>query len=319
VFGSSTAQAMTGDSEQLESEVGESPPSAPKPWSVYDAIPDDWSALSEDLDRWKQGDVVADVPVTWLMPPGADPVTEMWSPSASDIVPMSAPQHLGMAIVCTQTCDLGAAPPGDKHPYVLLAPLLLERQIPSRAMARLAREGRVGYLVRTSVPAADSERWYADLRLMFPASKAVLLGRTPIEGFASEADSLAFGEIIAQKFRRPALSETLSESLPRALEQFVRDNGPQHLALAGVEQVRLLVLEGVRLNPTRAQLIVLADQVLPGEHRVVWERFQKTASQIFKTVGIMTAPMIFESPHSLNAHTYRLSVPVSGIGVTRWP
>ncbi len=101
------------------------------------------------------------------------------------------------------------------------------------------------------------QRWYADLRLLVPISKALLIERVPAEGFVTEAESLAFGEILAQKFRRPALHEHLSEAVPKVVTDFVRSSGKAKQCFVKVEQVRLLVTLGDRLNPERAQLLVL--------------------------------------------------------------
>jgi len=317
------------------------------PWSIYDVLPSDWSQHQALLAQWKQGDLVRDVPLTWLTAPAKDPVTGVVN-DREGIRPVFDPSLQVTAIICTQTCDLGATPPGNLHPFVLLAPLVHESSIPTNADTKLARSGKIGYLVRTLPPPASEtqmdkpeadgmakdtgqlpsprsarqEVWFADLRLIFPVSKALLLSREPVHGFADEAASLAFAETLALKFRRAALNEVLSEALPQALRKFVQDNGHRNQAFAKVEQVRLLVLDGHRLSPARATLYVLTDGVtLVDEEREIWTRFQQSTETLFSRQGITLGPMVHADVSRLTAARYRETVPVRCdlLGTVHWP
>jgi hypothetical protein len=320
-------------------------------WSIYDALPSDWSQHQTLLARWKQGDLVQDVPLTWLAAPGEDPVTGVGN-DRDEVRPAFDRSLRVTAIICSQTCDLGATPPGDSHPFVLLAPLVHESSIPTTADRRLARSGKIGYLVRTLPPPtpeawdesqedesrvdgtpedteqlparrpARQEAWFADLRLIFPASKALLLSREPLPGFADEAASLAFAETLALKFRRAALNEVLSEALPQSLRKFVQDNGHRRQEFAKVEQVRILILGGDRLRPDRATLYVLTDGVaLTDEERETWTRFQQATETLFSGHGIALAAMVHADVNALSAAKYRESVPVRCdlLGPVHWP
>lgn len=299
-------------------------------WSVYDAVPADWSEHVEPLARWKQSDLVLDVPLTWLTVPGSDPITELKN-DGQDIRPVFNRDMKVTTIICSQTCDLGATAPGDSHPFVLLAPLVPSSSIPKAADRRLAIEGKIGYLVKTlsppdlSKPAlrdpstdeasapgrGGDETWYADLRLIFPASKGLLLQRSPLPGFGTEKDRLAFAETLAIKFRRAALDEALSEKLPRALQKFVKENGHKKQEFAKVEQVRLLILSGDRLLPDRAHLYVLTDgETLSDAEQETWSRFQQTADQLLAAAGITLGAMMHSDVNKLSAAKYRVSVPV---------
>lgn len=302
---------------------GEIPPELP--WSVYDALDCDWAAHTTVLGRWKQGDLVHGIPVSWVTVPGVDPITGAENPH-TDPRPAYDENTNGSAIICSQTCDLGGTPPGDLHPFILLAPLVNIASIPP-ANQKLAQQDKIGYLVKTLPPHdlpqvvdEDAESatsrtrspnvWFADLRLIFPASKALLLVREPIPGFSTEHDSFRFAETIAQKFRRIALDSTLSEDLPQALKKFVRDNGHSKQAFAKVEQVRLLV-QGDHLHPTRASLFVLTDGInLSEEEREVWSRFQRVAAKVMSARGIQLAPMIHADVNTVSAAKYRETVPV---------
>jgi hypothetical protein len=289
--------------------------------------------------------------LTWLAAPGEDPVTGVGN-DRDEVRPAFDRSLRVTAIICSQTCDLGATPPGDSHPFVLLAPLVHESSIPTTADRRLARSGKIGYLVRTLPPPtpeawdesqedesrvdgtpedteqlparrpARQEAWFADLRLIFPASKALLLSREPLPGFADEAASLAFAETLALKFRRAALNEVLSEALPQSLRKFVQDNGHRRQEFAKVEQVRILILGGDRLRPDRATLYVLTDGVaLTDEERETWTRFQQATETLFSGHGIALAAMVHADVNALSAAKYRESVPVRCdlLGPVHWP
>jgi hypothetical protein len=284
------------------------------PWTVFAATPVKWTTAHADkLEQWKQGHLVADLPMTWLMPGGADAVTlidntqEIVAPAARSDVACEA------AIICSQTCDIGAkTTPGIQHPYVLVAPLVHVSLIPSGETRNLAKEGKLGFLFPTLSPTGDNanDSWYADLRLIVPVSKAVLLERDPIEGMASEADSLSFGETLAQKFRRPALSEKLSDNLPDALRRFINGNGRNKRAFTKVEQVRLVVFERARLLPSRAQLIVIMDTELTEGEKELWQGLETETNTMMKAVGITMMPITFVLATKIETPLYRQAVPI---------
>ncbi len=338
--------SVSGALAEIQPADAESKPAdESKVWSVYDVVPADWSQHQHSLAQWKQGDLVLDMPVSWLTAPGLDAVTEVMN-DRDEIRPLFDRDLRMTAIICSQTCDIGATPPGNAHPFVLLAPVIRDSSIPTPADTKLARVGKIGYLVRTLPPPSQTgdvhnggevqdggqpsddtydeparklpspgtepqEAWFADLRLIFPASKAILLSREPIPGFADESASLAFAETIALKFRRAALNEVLSEALPQLLRKFVHENGHRKQEFAKVEQVRVLILNGDRLRPARANLYVLTDGVsLTDEERETWTRFQQTAETLFAPHSIALAPMVHADVNTLSAAKYRESVPV---------
>ncbi|MDQ4489346.1 hypothetical protein RBS60_03930 [Sinomonas sp. ASV486] len=306
-------------------------PLGQRPWSVNDAIDCIWGEHADALGRWNQGDLVLAVPVTWIIPPGIDPVTGAENPEEFEL-PAFDQNANGSAIICSQTCDLGGTPPGNHHPFVLFAPLIQKSRIEGRANQKLAEQNKIGYLVRTlppypatpsgERPTSGDDMWFADLRLMFPASKALLLNREPLPGFDKEADRFRFAETIAQKFRRIALNPILSERVPEELRKFVMENGHTKQVFAKVEQVRLLI-HGDHLRPARASFFVLTDGVdLTDEERSVWTRFQQKVAKIMSSQGIMLAPMIHADVNSVSAAKYRETVPVRCDllgGTVAWP
>ena len=71
----------------------------------------------------------------------------------------------------------------------------------------------------------------------------------------------------------------------------VKGHGATLPAFTKVEQIRLLILDGDRLHPTRAQLLVLTDGTgLDEDERQVWSGFQYRAAALFSRNGIVTGP-----------------------------
>lgn len=325
-------------------------------YGVVDAI--DWSPHEETLGRWKQGDLLRDVPLTWVAPSGIDPVTGLTFEADDEAAGAVTLEGTYDVIVCSQTCDLGAGPPGDNHPFVLVAPLIHEDGFGEPKRRSDAAKGMLGHLVRT-LPAGEAERdalltaareqqvffakkaagidrgeelpeevlaalpdlelrdvtrghgWYADLRCLVSVSKGLLVTRNPIDGFLNEQESLDFGDALAHKFRRPALHEALSEELPEALERYIFDRGAKRQAFLKVEQVRLHIIEGSRLDPLRGALVVLtANGALTDAEQEEWAGLDKAAAAVFEKHGFTYGPLTHWNVPEMSAALYRNTVPV---------
>ena len=101
----------------------------------------DWSSHHKALGSWKQADLLTEVPLTWIAPAGIDAVTGI-DPNLDE--PAIGPIWLEDtfdAIICSQTCDLGAGPPGNNHPTVVVAPLIHEDNLRSEER-RVGKECR---------------------------------------------------------------------------------------------------------------------------------------------------------------------------------
>jgi hypothetical protein len=280
----------------------------------------DWTPHVEQLARWRQGHQLVGIPVLWLAPPGTDPITGV-EHRADHIAPVF--DETGYPwIITTQTCDLGGTAPGDRHPFIELAPVVHASTL-ERNRVRLARDRQTGDLVPVRSPfpihePAESEKpeWFADLRLEVPISKTVLLDRDPIDGFATQDEYIAFAEMLGYKKRRPALHAALAEDLPRLLDKFVTDNGVKKQCFAKVEQVRLLITDQ-RLNPAAAAIYIITNGVaLTDDETEIWNRFQAQASTMLKAHGIDARPAIHCDVSDLKASVYRVTVPVPSAQLT---
>jgi hypothetical protein len=160
-------------------------------WTLESSIPISWSADAKaQLDVWKQGDVLLDLPLTWLGPASLDQIVGVNPHLGVDDPELSARPFYNKAIrahgvvVCSQTCDIAGTGPGDRHPFVEVAPLISGKTL-STTLRKMASRWRVGYLIPTALGANNlpesEDGWFVDLRLIFPISKSLLLGREPLD------------------------------------------------------------------------------------------------------------------------------------------
>lgn len=270
----------------------------------------DWAPYVDHLAKWRQGHLVVDVPVLWVAAAGVDPFTGV-DHGGEELAPVFDPAGRPW-VITTQTCDIGGTPPGDRHPFIHVAPLVHARAL-DKNRVRLGLDRKAGDLVPVLSPFGDgSEKpeWFADLRLQVPLSKAALLDQEPIEGFATEDEYLEFGVMLGYKQFRPALDATLSEDVPRLLDQYVKDNGARKQCFAKVEQVRVLVTPQ-RLEPTAVTFYIITNGVeLTADEREVWERFQAKVSTALKVRKIIVSASVHCDVGKMSALAYRASVPV---------
>ena len=290
------------------------------PWSVTD-VPVHLAEAGEDtrsvIGDWSQGDLVEGLPTTWIAPQ-IDVVTGVGledrrqGPEGDGEVlePVFDPDATGAWVIASQTCDIGAGSPGSHHAFVLVAPLTPAKRLPASTTG-LALKGGVNYLVPVDHERQEQEapRWFADLRMLMPVSKAVLLTRQPRSAFASEEATLKFAEHLGARFRRPALHAALSEELGRAINRHIQKRMKQS-AFAHTEHVRLVVKTGSRLEPKVVSLVVVLRERLEPADQEVWRDVDAAARSVLTPHGIMLDPTLIGTAESLSAQTYRMSVPL---------
>lgn len=208
--------------------------------------------IKQSLRIWEQGHILAGVPVFWVAPEGHDQVTNsiaaeddegvdrpgrvisaeptlcvtVWDEvdaavDPDDVGARPAMSDEGWAIVTSQTCDIQATGPGERHTHVQVSPVVrLDGQISAERL-KAARAGMVRELVHLADFDEDGD-WFADLRISLPVSKGVLLGRTPRAAFATTDMANKFSERVAAKIRRPALHDAVDDPLRKSLREAIR-------------------------------------------------------------------------------------------------
>ncbi len=268
------------------------------------------------LDKWRQGDLVAGCPLFWAGPAGPDRVLgTSESGDAWDVVEYPVDSQ-GYAVITTQTCDIAAEGPGARHSFVDVSPVFDVSGMSENQWHDISRFRRVDCVALTS--AEPDGRWICDLRISYPVSKGLLLEREPIEGWALEQDRLDFGLAVGFKKLRPAMHDIIPGEFSTSLGKHLK-TGPKAAPewRDHVEQVRVII-QGDRLRPSAAGLIIISVTQLPEEQRALWRQWDKAGKKILDAAGIDYLPMLFQEVGEMKAALYRdslhLRLPILG----RW-
>jgi hypothetical protein len=272
------------------------------------------------LDRWRQGDLVRRVRVSWAVECGqADPLCGLAADLEADglwtvaWVPGPADRLLGerLGVIVSQTCDIGANGPGSRHPTIQVAPVVDLENIPPRRAADVL-VGKTTDMVALTGLSLPSGHWAADLRISLPVSKAVLLTQEPVRGFESESEEIAFSEKVSTKYSRPALHDHIANDLTASLNRLIRSQrGKGEVWMDRVEQVRVRVTDGTRLAPKAVELIVVTlDESLSPRERVPLRNWRnEQARPLAKAAGgCRLVPLRFVPLVELKAMDYRQSL-----------
>jgi integrase len=258
------------------------------------------------LRKWSQGDLVPGLTLFWAGVDGVDPLTGMTHEAAtvggwaaveyddSEDEPATDRSGWRLGVITSQSCDIEMAGVGRQHPFVQVSAVIrAEDHFPGRIPAILKRE--IGYLYRVdNVPASLDGRydaingeiadgtWVADLRISLPLSKAALLNAHPRSAFRDPNLAVKFGEYVAAKIRRPSWHDDIAERFRDALGTAItaaRKTGAVAW-LAPVEQVRLELIEGTRIDPVRVVPWVLFNSDFPSSDRQPWYRAVSDAAKV---------------------------------------
>lgn len=277
---------------------------------------EEWTPLRRQLKDWRQGDVIASVPATWITPKRDDVITQQvsqvteWAPIFSDELVMP------WAVIVTQTCDLGAKPPGTRKPMLQVCPVLPASAYSASVQAD-ARRGNVVYLYPIKVK--PSTECFADLRLCVPLSKALLLECSPVPTTLDDEDRHQLAEKFAFAFRRPALPDEVSETLSKAIATFVGANAT-HPAVTEVEQVRIELRARTWRSSSAATLYVFGyRRAIAPEEQALWHENLNLWAGILKPIGMTLHPMVFTTPDECSALAYRNSHPLNIRGLRNAP
>lgn len=279
------------------------------------------------LNKWSQGDLIGPVtmrarfPLSWLMPVGTDPITGLSSPAQS-VKPYFHHGSTAPLVLASQTCDVSGADTGIHHPFVMAVPLSSSQHLGAQTCS-LANQKRVPYIIPSLYrdPTDESVTWYADLRLLVPLSKGVLLAQKS-GGPAFDADWLMrFAVGIAHKFSRPAVDDVLSTELPVAINAYVKNIGPTNKVFAATEEVRLLVTQGGWTSPgTGAQVVVIVDRSVLTKARQVWTAWEPPVRKKLSTRGVKLGATVVTTATTLKASIYRQTsaLRIEALGPPLW-
>jgi hypothetical protein len=282
--------------------------------ALDDLLPDPWPPdIGAALDYWRQGHLIAAEAGVWLAPAGVDdlvtgdsaPGTPGYLRARSDVF-----GDTGYMAIVSQTCDIAVGGPGQRHPFVQACPVRNIAEFPVEKIEQIKAGMVVEYMLLSQPPVAEAV-WAVDLRISVPLSKAVLAAAQPVEGFATEHDEILLGQRIADKFERPAVHDALTGPVFTSLRRLISASKKNQMWCDDIEQIRLDIMEGTRLQPKRVRLIIYTDaktvEVDKRPLRIWWGSQKKTLKQ----AGIEQSALRFRFVDDCKLKEYRDSIPIS--------
>lgn len=301
-------------------------PTPPPPTSVPALLSKAIGQNATALGKWNQGDIIGSpddphpVPFTWVMPPGTDLITGTVNRSLG-VRPYYSSASSSLYVVASQSCDVSGADTGKQHPLILAAPLTSSDQF-DLSVTSLAVKGRVGYLIRSTYhdTLAPTLTWFADLRMLVPISKGVLLTRQASVRAFDDAGLLRFAAALSHKFGRAALEDVLAVDLPKALSAHVTSIGPSDPVFVDTEEVRLQITGGSSLAATGVRIVVLVDAKVAKQAKKTWTGWETSVRTKLANQNIHLGSTHIGTANTLKAAVYRETVPlrIDALGPSRW-
>jgi hypothetical protein len=266
--------------------------------------------------RFKQGDLIADVPFFYFADP-ALPVHALTAEYAGDPpVVCEDTVRLRFALLVSQTCDIveeDSDPP--LWPWVQVCPTYqADATLPNGdhllngGERKLIAAGRRQQFVHlTAAPSAGM--WVADLRVLLPIEKSVLARRDPLPAFATETERLMLGRRLSYLYSRPAFDGRFSRAvhlpLLKALRK-VRTEDPMlwermndQISEIGVQTDLNFKMGFVEVHLLHESGAI--DDDVSEWFRWQWDLWSETANE----AGLTLLPLQQSNLDKLSASTYR--------------
>ena len=288
---------------------------------LLDPWPDE---IRKATDSFHQGHLIEDVPLFYLAAPSTPATTftqENSGAASKDLSAFALPKshRYKYCAVTSATCDLAEAGK-PKNPFFQVAPAFDASTSYSEHQWNSIKEGKfTDFVYLTQQPIPDG-LWVVDLRVSLPLEKAILCGRQPINGFATERDRINFAQRLAARSQRPALSEHVHDNVVASIADWF--SSEEKVALredsgrfADVERVCLRI-GGDRLDPEWVQVFVFQETNLSFQDKGHWRRWRNRAARSLKKLNIKLEPVAFNSLTKMTVEQYEGLVPlfIPGLG-----
>ncbi|MHB8246945.1 MAG: hypothetical protein ACYDGN_16665 [Acidimicrobiales bacterium] len=286
-----------------------------------------WPAgVLDDLRRFRQGDVVADLPYFYWGNPHRSvlALTARYADEGEGVI--EAANRFDYGLIATQTCDIveeDSSRPG--QPWVHICPVYdAERTYRPEGIApdtpasdlpkliagqerSLIRQGRSQrYLQVPAIPTTGF--WVADLRLLLPVEKGWLAGRERIEAFQTEADRIVVGRRLAWLYDRPAFDgrfvRTIQQPLLDALRVLRRQNRTMFDRLADqVPEIGVSTDHNIAIHA--AEVVVLCNTAPDADITEWFHDWWMSSAETAAAEELTLLPLRVEQLDRLPASEYR--------------
>lgn len=247
---------------------------------------DDWpDGLLDHLRNFEQGHLIERLPFFYFGNPQL-PIFGSAEPDSDELVWREHDFDYGLIV--TQTCDLqedGVRRP--RKPWLHCCPVYRADDPASGidpSQVGLIRKGSIDYLIEVPELGDETSCWVADLRLVVPIEKSLLLDRAPIDGFLTEVDRRIVGERMSLLHSRPAFDElflsTVVGPLMAELTQLAKSDLERYEAVtADIHALAVRTDRLVEMSMASAEFFLLTWAPLSEDSTTFWESQSETWSQ----------------------------------------
>jgi hypothetical protein len=208
-------------------------------------------------------------------------------------------------MITTETCDLVEEDGNPRQPWISVAPVYTLAMLDINDIS-LLDSGRVAYMRRLTAAQFESAIWVVDGRIEFPVEKSWLVGRQPIQAFATPDEKIAIARFFAGRRERPVLAQDVHKHLLTPARRWIeRKSAPaREQVLAGIFEIRLRVA-GDLLRPDGLSLIIVGDsQPVSESVRKAWDSKFPGWRDRLEAAGIALLPHEYATLDTLSARTY---------------
>jgi hypothetical protein len=209
-------------------------------------------------------------------------------------------------IITTETCDLLEEDREQKiRPWFQVSPVLDLGHLDNNAKSGIENL-RYTYLSRLTGPAFLGGFYVADMRISIPVEKSALVGRMPLQGFASAEQERAFSIQIGEMATRPVWPDSVQRVIVGGLKKFFR-KASRKTAL------RALALSDLRLavsGPDKTPIAALLVYVSPEHEDAAQALFNAYWSDLHDeaaAAGVVLMPVRYGTDESFSSGDLRSS------------
>ncbi|MET8860607.1 hypothetical protein [Streptomyces sp. NPDC004579] len=289
-------------------------------------IIDPWPAkIREATDQFYQGHLIENVPLFYGASPHAPATTYteevVEPPSGKDrtelcLAGLPHGHQFEFCILTSATCDIHEAGT-PKNPFIQVSPVIDLSSDVTESQAGQIRAGRFADFVYLTSQPRDGGLWVVDLRVSLPLEKGTLVGRKPIDGFATHQDRFAFARRLSRRVGRTALAESVHDDVVASLNTWIKSDEKSALRsgsgrFTDVERVALNFKGDDPLSPQSVQVYVFEETPLSLLDRGAWRGWRNSARKnLRKKSGIELLPVAFTSLKKMTVAEYETLIPVA--------
>lgn len=285
---------------------------------IDEGLTDEWPPeVVAAAKRFQQGDLISHPPIGYA----ASLRYSVWAltrqeADGSEADPGDDTVHLSLdrddvpeyGIIASQTCDIAEDGRTPVHPWIEVCPVY-EREAVDQPPEYLFPLDRM--------KASDGRIWMADLRLIVPLEKGLLVGREPIDPFAgSEQERIAFGLKLGERRARAALSDGVHIFIAQTLSKRSRNNRKAAKAVRTcIYKLMLQIPEGAgtRRDPKAVRLHVIyqpSEQSNEERMRNWFQSWWDNAHMVAEEQGVRLLPVVFHDRTSMDVAAYDCLIPI---------